>query len=214
MKPKFAVLFDNDGVVLNTEPQYDLFWNEQGKIFHPELPGFASYLKGFSLEKTLEVYFKDNEEDRITIVKRLYEFEDNMKFDYLPGAIELFQVLYEHNIPMALVTSSNDIKMEKILRVHPEFKKYFKAIVTSDKVTKTKPSPECYLFGARELGVDPSNCFVFEDSLAGIEAGKSAGCFVIGLATTNSREKIEPFADTVIKDLSEASYSFLIDLHQ
>lgn len=206
---KFGVLFDSDGVILNTEPQYDLFWNEQGKLFHPELPNFASYLKGFSLTKTLDTYFNDNNENREIVIKRLYDFEDKMKYEYLPGSHELLQSLKSKNIPIALVTSSNDDKMKKIIRGHPEFNDFFTSIITEDKVSKTKPDPECYINGAKAINVDPTKCVVFEDSVAGIRAGKEAGCFVIGLTTTQPKEAVEKLADIVVENLSKISYEYI-----
>ena len=115
---QFGVLFDNDGVVLDTEKQYAIFWNEQGKIFHPELNNFHSYLLGKSLTETLEIYFSDSE-SRETIVKRLYDFEDKMKFEFFPGAYEFLKSLKEKGIPTALVTSSNNDKIKKILISRP-----------------------------------------------------------------------------------------------
>lgn len=207
--PKFGVLFDSDGVVLDTETQYAMFWNEQGKIFHPELNNFHGYLLGMSLTETLEKYFSDSEESRETIVKRLYDFEDKMDYNYFPGALEFLKSLKEKNIPTALVTSSNDIKMNKILKHHPEFKDLFTDIITANRVSKTKPNPECYETGAKSIKVDPKKCIVFEDSIAGIKAGKCAGCFVVGLTTTKPKEVIEKIADIVIEDLSKVSYEYI-----
>ncbi|KAK8865197.1 hypothetical protein M9Y10_010733 [Tritrichomonas musculus] len=206
---QFGVLFDNDGVILDTETQYKIFWNEQGKIFHPELTNFHGYLLGISLTEALDTYFSDNQQDRETIVKRLYEFEDKMIYDYFPGALELLQSLKEKKIPTALVTSSNDIKMNKILKSRPEFKELFTDIITANRVPKTKPNPECYEEGARAIKMDTRRCIVFEDSVAGIKAGKAAGCFVVGLTTTKPKEVIEKVADLVIEDLSKMSYEYI-----
>lgn len=206
---QFGVLFDNDGVVLDTEKQYAIFWNEQGKIFHPELNNFHSYLLGKSLTETLEIYFSDSE-SRETIVKRLYDFEDKMKFEFFPGAYEFLKSLKEKGIPTALVTSSNNDKMKKILRSRPEFNEIFTDIITANRVSKTKPNPECYEEGAKAIKVDPKRCVVFEDSIAGIQAGKAAGCFVIGLTTTKPKEDVEKLADFVIEDLSKISYEYIV----
>lgn len=75
-------------------------------------------------------------------------------------------------------------KMENLYRQNPGFRDKFKAVITSDLVTFSKPHPQPYLLGAKAIGVSPENCFVFEDSLSGIESGKAAGATVIGLATT------------------------------
>ena len=86
--------------------------------------------------------------------------------------------------------------------MHPDFKGMFDAIVTADMISKSKPDPECFLLGARLLGCAPSNCFVFEDSLAGLTAGRAAGMTVIGLSTTHPAERISALADHVIADFS------------
>ena len=67
----------------------------------------------------------------------------------------------------------------------------------------SKPHPECFLLGMKLLGATPENSFVFEDSFHGLQAGRSSGATVIGLATTNPREAIQSKADYVIDDFSE-----------
>ena len=80
------------------------------------------------------------------------------------------------------------------------------AIITADKVTHSKPHPECFLLGAETLGIPIENCVVFEDSFHGIEAGTRAGMKVIGLATTNPASAIEDKASMVIPDFVGFTY--------
>lgn len=78
-----------------------------------------------------------------------------------------------------------------------------KTLVTADEVTHGKPHPEPYLLAARQLGVDPARCVVFEDAPAGLAAGRAAGMTTVALATTHRAEELD--ADLVVSDLSALS---------
>lgn len=78
-----------------------------------------------------------------------------------------------------------------------------KALVSSDDVTRGKPDPEPYLLAARQLGVDPAHCVVFEDAPAGLRAGRAAGMTTVALATTHRAAELD--ADLVVGDLSALS---------
>jgi beta-phosphoglucomutase family hydrolase len=94
-----------------------------------------------------------------------------------------------------------------------DIRRYFDAIVAGDQVTKCKPDPEIYLTAAAKLGLTPSECIVFEDAEAGIEAGKRAGMVVVALATTFPREFLENTdADMIIDDFRDISVERLREL--
>jgi beta-phosphoglucomutase family hydrolase len=94
-----------------------------------------------------------------------------------------------------------------------DIRRYFDAIVAGDQVTKCKPDPEIYLTAAAKLGLKPSECIVFEDAEAGIEAGKRAGMVVVALATTFPREFLENTeADMIIDDFRDISVERLREL--
>ncbi|MEU8468551.1 HAD family hydrolase [Streptomyces sp. NPDC029006] len=78
-----------------------------------------------------------------------------------------------------------------------------KALVSADDVTRGKPDPEPYLLAARQLGVDPARCVVFEDAPAGLRAGRAAGMTTVALATTHPAHELD--ADLVVPDLSALS---------
>ena len=103
-------------------------------------------------------------------------------------------------IPMAIVTSSNDIKMSNAYKAHPELLELVDKVLTSEYFSKSKPDPECFLKGMEILGGPPGETVVFEDSFHGLTAGRASGAKVIGLATTNKREAIAPLCDMVIDD--------------
>ena len=80
-----AALFDFDGVVMDTETQYSIFWNEQGRKYHPELPEFGRLIKGQTLTQIYANYFAGMEEVQHEITEDLNKFEKNMLYNYIPG---------------------------------------------------------------------------------------------------------------------------------
>ena len=192
------VLFDLDGVIMDTETQYGIFWNRTGK----ELLGlddFGKRIKGQTLNHIIS-HFDGVSKSKDEIIRELYEYERNMSYDYIPGADEFMKDLHARGIPMAIVTSSNDAKMVNVRRAHPELWELTEAVLTSEHFSKSKPDPECFIKGMEILGGRPEDTYVFEDSIHGINAGRAAGTKVIGLATTNTREAIVHLCDQVIDD--------------
>ena len=122
--------------------------------------------------------------------------------------------LNEAGIECAIVTSSSLQKMENLYKQNPGFRDKFKAVITSDLVTFSKPHPQPYLLGAKAIGVNPENCFVFEDSLSGIESGKAAGATVIGLATTLPMAEIKGKAHKTISDFAGFHISDMLSVKQ
>ena len=201
-----AALFDFDGVVVDTEPQYTLFWDEKGKKYHPEIPNFGHHIKGQTLIQIYKQFFREPESLQDEITRQLLDYELTMHFEYIDGVLDFMKELREKGVKLAIVTSSNDAKMANAYREHPELKTMVDFIVTADRVTHSKPHPECFLLGAEMLGVEKDNCIVFEDSFHGIEAGNRAGMNVIGLATTNSADAIAAKCALVIPDFTDFTF--------
>ena len=199
-----AALFDLDGVVFDTEPQYTVFWGAQCREFHPEHPGLEHEIKGQTLVQIYDAWFSGPlAEKQALITKRLDDYEGQMHYDYLAGFEQYIRGLREKGVKTAVVTSSNRPKMDAVYRSHPEFKGLFDAILTSEDFSASKPDPDCYLKAAERFGLPPKDCVVFEDSFNGLKSGRAAGMTVIGLATTNPAEAIRPLCDQVISDFLE-----------
>lgn len=196
-----AALFDLDGVVFDTEPQYTVFWEAQCKEFHPERPRLAHEIKGQTLEQIYDTWF-DGElrAVRPLLTDRLNAFEYQMQFLYVDGFEQFIVSLQKQGVKTAVVTSSNQQKMESVYRQHPEFKAMFDAILTSEDFEHSKPHPDCYLKAAARFDAQPEECVVFEDSFNGLKSGRAAGMTVVGLATTNPAEAIGPLCDQIISD--------------
>lgn len=196
-----AALFDLDGVVFDTEPQYTIFWGDQCREFHPEHPGLEHEIKGQTLSQIYDAWFGGPlAEKRTLITERLNQYEHQMTYEYIDGFEAFVRQLHRQGVKTAVVTSSNQQKMEAVYNKHSDFREMFDAILTSEDFSASKPDPDCYLKAAGRLGVSREDCVVFEDSFNGLKSGRSAGMHVIGLATTNSAESIMPLCDQVIKD--------------
>ncbi len=199
-----AALFDLDGVVFDTEPQYTIFWGAQCREFHPEHPGLEHEIKGQTLVQIYDAWFSGElQEKQAVITERLNLYEQQMDYIYVPGFENYVKKLRTQGVKTAVVTSSNRIKMEAVYQRHPEFKGLFDAILTSEDFERSKPDPDCYLKAANRLGVSVKDSVVFEDSFNGLKSGRAAGMYVVGLATTNPAEAISPYADKVVKDYHE-----------
>ena len=196
-----AALFDLDGVVFDTEPQYTIFWGEQCREFHPEHPGLEHEIKGQTLVQIYDAWFSGELADKQALItERLNQYEQQMSYDYVAGFEQYIKRLRQEGVKTAVVTSSNQPKMEAVYQHHPEFKTLFDAILTSEDFERSKPDPDCYLKAAERFGVTPKDCVVFEDSFNGLKSGRTAGMHVVGLATTNPAEAIGPLCDEVIND--------------
>lgn len=194
-----AALFDLDGVVFDTEPQYTIFWRSQCVEFHPEIPGLENKIKGQTLVEIYDKYFNGNLLDKREVVsQRLADFEQRMSYDYIQGFVPFVLDARLQNIKTAVVTSSNRAKMENVYRAHPDFLEMFDAVLTSEDFVNSKPAPDCYLEAANRFGFLAEECIVFEDSFNGLMSGRNAGMTVVGLSTTNRRETIDDYSDIVI----------------
>lgn len=208
-----AALFDLDGVVFDTEPQYSVFWGEICRQYHPEHPGLEHEIKGQTLTQIYDRWFSGDllaEQDSITA--RLNAYEQGMHYDFIAGFETLIADLRSHGVLTAVVTSSNHPKMESVYRYQPAFRSLFDAILTSEDFERSKPDPDCYLKAAERLGVKEDECIVFEDSFNGLLSGRAARMVVVGLVTTNPLDAIAPLSDYQTADYQGIDYDTLDSL--
>jgi len=205
-----AALFDLDGVVFDTEPQYSVFWGMICREYHPEHPGLENEIKGSTLVQIYDRWFSGAlAPEQASITARLNAFEAQMSYEFIDGFEALIASLRAHGVKTAVVTSSNQPKMESVYRAQPHFRELFDAILTSEDFEFSKPHPDCYLKGAARFGVDPAECIVVEDSFNGLKAGRAAGMKVVGVATTNTAEAIAPLSDMQVSNYIGVGYDTL-----
>lgn len=207
-----GVLFDLDGVLLDSEGQYSIFWADMDRQYPTGVADFAAYIKGFHLTRILG-YFADDQV-RTEVLDKLLAFERDMNFAFFPGALDFVRQLREAEIPVAIVTSSDRKKMQALYSQHPEFTTLFDQIVTGDMVTRAKPDPECFMMGAELIGMDIKDCIVFEDSRNGLIAGRSSGARVIGITSTLSREVVTTLSDLTVDSVSALTVEQVINVER
>lgn len=208
-----AALFDFDGVIMDTETQYTVFWNEQGLKYLNE-EDFGRRIKGQTLAQIYEKHFSTLPEAQQEITAKLNVFEKQMSYEYIPGAEAFIADLRRHAVKIAVVTSSNEEKMQNVYNAHPEFKGMVDRILTGEMFARSKPAPDCFLLGMEIFESTPDSTYVFEDSFHGLQAGMTSGATVIGLATTNSREAITGKAHYIMDDFTGMTYDKLLTLHR
>lgn len=208
-----AALFDFDGVVVDTETQYSVFWHKMG-VDYLGMEDLEKRIKGQTLVYIYDTFFSgmDKEQQEITIA--LDRFEREMSFDFIPGVEAFVSDLRRNHVRVAVVTSSNDKKMEAVYRAKPEIRTMFDHILTAEMFTASKPAPDCFLLGMKVFGTTPETTYVFEDSFNGLKAGMASGATVIGLATTNPRAEIAPLCHHVLDDFEGFTYDKLVGLHK
>ena len=204
-------LFDLDGVLIDSEKEYSRMWALINQEYPTKEPSLEKVIKGTTLDIILSTYYPDAEIQR-NVKTRLYEMEDQMNYEYLPGAREFLSSLREKSLKCALVTSSNDKKMKHLDDELPELRGMFDYIVTADQITKSKPDPEGYLLAAQKLGMTAKDCIVFEDSYQGVKAGKSSGAYVVGVKGTVDEALLAEYADIIVETLAEISLDKIIEL--
>ena len=183
-----AALFDFDGVIMDTETQYTVFWDEQGRKYLNE-EDFGRRIKGQTLLQIYEKHFADKPEAQLEISAELNVYEKKMSYEYIPG-VEAFIADLRRNGAM----------VDRIL--------------TGEMFARSKPAPDCFLLGMEIFEATPENSYVFEDSFHGLQAGMTSGATVIGLATTNSREAITGKAHYIIDDFTSMTYEKMLSLHK
>lgn len=180
-----GILFDMDGLILDTEKLYCRFWQEAARILgYPMTMEQALGMRSLNRhagEMKLKSYFGEGisytevREKRIELMDAFVEKEG---VTTKPGIWELLAFLQEKQIRTAIATSSPIGRTKKYLSsVHLENE--FDAIVSGYMVEHGKPEPDIYVYAARQLGLKPENCIVLEDSPAGILAAYRAGCMPV-----------------------------------
>ena len=200
MQKQAGIIFDLDGVIIDTEPIYDVFWSDAAIRYHVGIEHFERVIKGTTMPNIMERYFSGHtQQEREQLIKECAEFELKMPINPVSAAISFLALLKEMDYKVALATSSELHKLEYVFSVQP-IRHFFDVIVTSERVKHGKPNPDCYLLAAAELGKEASECLVFEDSLNGIKAANAAGARVIGVTTSLSPDLLHDSTIDTIPD--------------
>lgn len=208
-RPLKVALFDLDGTLFDTEGQYSIFWGGVGQKYNLG-DDFADRIKGSTLERILNYFPSDELKKEITA--GIDAYEETMKYEFFPGALEFLQDLRSKGIKCAVVTSSNQTKMNSVKKQMPEFASLFDKILTSEDFGRSKPAPDCYLLGAKVFDAELDECVVFEDAFNGLKAGMDSGIFTIGLSTYNSPEAIKDKCHHVLNNFVGVTLEDIVEI--
>lgn len=198
---KKAILFDFDGVIVNSEQIYEAYTRERFLQYGIQIPQSEwSLFKGISCDvffKLIKSRFLPDIDIRELEQEWQVGLREKIRKDlaYTPYFCHFYQKISSY-FQTALVTSSRREMINWIFQ-NTMIENMFSLIITSDDVKNTKPDAEPYMVASQSLGVDIENCIVIEDSIRGIASGKKAGAYVIAITTTHSREELSN-ADLVI----------------
>ncbi len=203
-----AIIFDADGVVIDTEPLYDKADIEFFSRFGVKdgLGKYRHFLTGRSLEDGIAYMQKiygfpgvvaELTDERVGIIKKHYS-----QVTFVPEFLNFFNTVKE-KYKVAIATSSN-VELFAIADSELHLTDLFKGHVyyLKDVGGVSKPAPDIFLHAAKMLGVAPQDCMVIEDAINGIKAAKAAGMKCIGLATTHEASMLTE-ADIVVKSFDE-----------
>jgi len=202
-----AVIFDLDGVIINSEPLHDestaIVLQKNGiSISEKERKQFlglndkeifSQVVKENKLKKTPEDLIQEREKVYFDLIKK-------KGLELFPGVLEAIQK-FSKRYKLAITTSSEKSKVDFTLKKF-NLSQYFPIIITGEDITKGKPDPEPYIKTIKQLGVKSKECLVIEDSINGMKSALDAGCFCIAVTNTFPAAQLKQ-ADMIVQNISE-----------
>jgi beta-phosphoglucomutase len=214
MKKIKGIVFDMDGVLVDSEPVHIDAWNEVFAEFdlHFSHEWFNNWIgvsdRNFTAKIIQEYKIPADPDKLLQDKRRVFEAKIRKSVPAHKGVKELMPKL--HQFDKAVATSSN--KSGAMISLEGAgLMSYFKKIVTADDVLNHKPNPDCYLKAAHDLGFEPSECIGIEDSVSGIKAAKAAGLFIIGIATSLPAHFLTE-ADLILEN-TEGAMRWILENH-
>lgn len=209
-------IFDLDGVIVDTAKFHYLAWRKLANDLGFDITEDQNeQLKGISRVRSLEIILEwgnvklpqDSFMEQMALKNDNYlSYISSMtRKDILPGVSNVIDYLSEKNIPFALGSAS---KNARIILEKTGLIRQFNAVVDGNDVSKAKPNPEVFLIAASILNIEPENCVVFEDSVAGIQAANIAEMTSVGIGEKNVLNE----ADFIFSDFTQINIDFINQL--
>lgn len=218
-----GVIFDMDGVIVDSEPIHRKVANDLFKDLRISVP-----------DKLLDSFVGVSPNQMWTKLKNKYKLQQSIKeltrmqrdkynnyFSYLllqerikamPGVIRLIEDLSENNVKLSIASSSS-IKIINLVLDALKMRKFFPVIISGDEVNSGKPAPDIFIYASKCMGICLKDCIVIEDSKNGIEAAKSAKIKCIGFKNPDSGNQDLSCADLVIDNFLEIDHRKLCQFY-
>ncbi|NSW90110.1 MAG: HAD family hydrolase [Firmicutes bacterium] len=201
-----AVIFDMDGVIIDSEPIYHEVEMGMFKEFGLDLTDKHRHM--YAGVRTVDMWVELKEKYDIPLsIEELVKIEAERvraclkaknAIEPVCGIRELLEKLHKNNIKIALASSSSMADIEIVLN-ETGLKEYFSVIVSGDHVERGKPAPDIFLHAVSKLGAEPENCIVIEDASSGVKAAKAARLKCIAYRNPNSGNQDLSEADMVVE---------------
>lgn len=204
-KNDIAVLWDMDGVIVDTAPYHFAAWQ---RVFEKRGVKFTRAEFKRSFGRRNETIIPDILNQGISLAEiaviakekeAIFRRLGRNKIKPFPGTVNLIKRLAERRVKMALVSSTPARNIQAVLS-GLDIAELFQTIISGEDVTKGKPDPEGFLLAAERLGVSSRNCVVIEDSTAGVGAAKRAGMHCVAITNTRPGSKLKR-ADLIIDSM-------------
>lgn len=210
-----ALIFDMDGVLVDSEPLHLLAYQELFSVHaieyteahNQEFLGCKDIAMAEILVERWTLPFSPEQlvQNKETILARLLRSDAQMR----PGVTKLLEEARALNIPCAVASSATLPTIQLVVDVLG-IRQYFHHLSSGDEVEHGKPAPDVFLLAAKRLGVPPEHCLVIEDTFNGIKAAKAAGMFCIAIPCDATRHQDHSQADVNLNSLEEVSLKSLI----
>jgi len=207
--PLRAVIFDWDGVVVDSSAHHERSWEILAAKRGLPLPA-DHFKRGFGKKNNVIIPDLGWAKEPAEVDALAHEKEEIYRslvrekgIEPLPGVRELLAALRAKNIPCAIASSTERANLDLPLDLMG-LREFFNVIVSGEEVVHGKPDPAVFLLAAERLGLPPADCVVIEDALVGIEAAKRAGMPVLAVATTNALEALGS-ADAAVRGMAQVT---------
>lgn len=214
--PLRAVIFDWDGVVVDSSSHHERSWEILAAKRGLPLPA-DHFKRGFGKKNNVIIPDLGWATEPVEVGALAREKEEIYRslvrergIEPLPGARALLAALQAAAIPCAIGSSTERANLDCLLDLM-DLRRFFSVIVSGEEVMNGKPDPAIFILAAKRLGSDPADCVVIEDALVGIEAAKRAGIPVLAVATTEPAEALA-HADGVAQGLETVDLSWLASM--
>lgn len=213
-----AIIFDMDGVVLDTEKHWD---NVEFELIKKLLPHWTKKMHrekvvGMNIHDQYKILakegLKESEEKYTQRIDRLAKNIYRTKAELMPGFLDLKKEIERQKIPVGLATSSRFTWIEIALAKF-DLENFFDSITSSQEIKgQGKPAPDIYLLAAKKLGLPPKDCVAVEDSANGVRSAKAAGCFTIGFRYGGNDDQDHSVADMDIRGFTPRNSQKILNL--
>ncbi len=213
-----AVLFDMDGVIVDTEPlhrkaYFQMFQTVGAEVSDELYATFAGASTRKVCQTVIDQFGLNQTFEELQNVKRSYFknlFYNDLGFDLIPGVRNLIEHYYENNIKLVLASSASPLTIDMVFEKFG-LDKYFVGKISGAELKESKPHQEIFLKAAEIASENKENCMVIEDSTNGILAAHRAGIFCAGFKSTHTIGQDYTLSNILVTDFSELEINKLIE---